>query len=163
MTSVEPETLIAVDPGASGGYCTCPGSLRGTQAYSLKSPSDFVDHMHELVEMNEGRLRGVVEDVPPFCGVAVPSHTSFKLGRSFGLIEGVFRGLKIPYELISPRGPKGWQAGLTGLRKLKGSERKRALRDHASRLFPELKPTLATADALLIAWNFYKYQPKTHT
>ena len=154
MASVEQEVLIAVDPGANGGYCVCLGSPRAMTAHNLKSPSEFTEHVHELLEMNEGFVRGIVEDVPPFCGVAVPSHTSFKLGRNFGMIEGIFRGLKIPYELVSP---KRWQTGLP-LKGLKGSERKRALRDNASRLYPDLKPTLKTADAILLCDYFYKHK-----
>ena len=109
MASVEQEVLIAVDPGKSGAYTVSFGSPRAMTAHNLKSPSEFTEHVHELLEMNE---------------------------------------------LVAP---KRWQAGLH-LKGLKGSERKRALRDNAFRLYPDLKPTLKTADAILLCDYFYKHK-----
>jgi len=142
---------IAVDPGASGGYAICYGGLNAITLHNFDTNADFIDHIRELEGIHKGFLRSIVEDVPSFAGKDVPSYTSFKLGKNCGFIEGVLRGLRIPVEYISP---KKWSAPLTGLKGLTGAPRKRALRDHASRLYPLLKPTLKTCDALLIA-HFY--------
>jgi hypothetical protein len=79
------------------------------------------------------------------------STRMFKLGRSVGIIEGVFTG-RIRLEKVSPT---TWQNKL-GLRsKVIGetySDRKRRFKTEAQRLFPEIKVTLATCDSLLIAY-----------
>jgi hypothetical protein len=47
--------------------------------------------------------------------------------------------------------PKEWQKGLVGLKSNMGyTARKRMLKDNAVRLYPNLKITNATADAVLI-------------
>ena len=47
--------------------------------------------------------------------------------------------------------PQTWQKGLAGLKPKMGyTERKRMLKDNAIRLYPDLKITNATADAVLI-------------
>lgn len=125
--------------------------------HNLQSNADFIDHVLALEEAHAGLLQGVMELVPPFvAGKNIPSSTGFKLGRSCGFIEGVLRGLRIPLELVSP---KKWQAGLQGLKGVTGAPRKRLLRDHACRLYPTLKPTLKTCDALLLAHFFINHQP----
>lgn len=139
---------VVIDPGQSGGYAVCFGGLKAITLHNLNSPSDFIDHILELEEIHKGFLRAVVEDIPPYCGQNIPSFTTFKLGRSFGFVEGVLRGRQIPVELISP---KKWQKPLSGLKGLSGSARKRVLKDHSCRLYPLLKPTLKTCDALLMA------------
>ena len=50
------------------------------------------------------------------------------------------------------------QKGIPGLQGVKGADRKRAMKEHASRLYPNSKITLKTADALLIA-DFGSKQP----
>lgn len=145
---------FAIDPGASGGYAVCYGGLNAITLHKFESNADFIDHVLELEGIHKGFLRSVVEDVPPYAGKAIPSYTSFKLGRNCGFIEGVLRGKQIPVEFVSP---KKWQASLTGLKGLTGSSRKRKLRDHANRLYPTLKPTLATCDGLLLAHYHFNH------
>ncbi len=146
---------LSIDPGASGGYAVCYGGLNAITLHNFQTNADFIDHVLELEGIHKGFLRSVVEDVPSFAGRDVPSYTSFKLGKNCGFIEGVLRGLRIPVDYVSP---KKWSAPLTGLKGLTGAARKRALRDHASRLYPLLKPTLKTCDALLLA-HFYFNKP----
>jgi hypothetical protein len=139
---------LVFDPGSSGGYAVCFGGLNAITLHNLLSPSDLIDHILELEEIHKGFLRAVLEDVPPYAGKNIPSYTSFKLGRSCGFLEGLLRGRQIPVEFLSP---KKWQKPLGGLKGLTGTKRKAVLRDHACRLYPLLKPTLKTCDALLMA------------
>lgn len=143
---------LVIDPGASGGYAVCFGGLNAITLHNLNSQADFIDHLLELEEMHKGFLRSVVEDVPPYAGKNIPSYTSFKLGRNVGFLEGALRGRQIPIEFVSPR---KWQKPLSGLKGLTGNPRKKVLRDHACRLYPLLKPTLKTCDALLLAHYFF--------
>ena len=144
--------IVAIDPGASGGFCQFIGT-QIVQAWKFTSLSDFVDDVHDLMHDPDSRLELVLEDVPPFAGKNIPSSAGFKLGKSCGFYEGLARGVKIPCHLVPP---KTWQKGLSGLAKTSGAQRKRLLKDHATRLYPDLgkEITLATADAVLIAHYF---------
>ena len=57
-------------------------------------------------------------------------------------------GLGLPVRLIRPQ---EWQRGIRRVADTKDAARKRALRDEATRIFPNVKLTLKTADAALIA------------
>jgi len=90
--------------------------------------------------------------VPPFAGKMIPSSSSFKLGESYGFIQGVLRFAGIPFTLVRPQ---EWQKGLSGLTKLTSGKRKKVLANHAKRFFPSTKGiTLKTADAILILRHF---------
>ena len=81
--------------------------------------------------------------------------SSFKLGQNFGFIIGASRALRFPTHLVKPQ---IWQKGLVGLKPKMGyTMRKRVLKDNAIRLFPDLKITNATADAVLIM-SWYQNQ-----
>jgi hypothetical protein len=148
---------FAIDPGVNGGYAVIFGSLNAITLHNLDSFGDLLEHVTELEGIHKGFLRAVIEDVPPYAGKNIPSFTTFKLGRSCGQLEGLFRARFIPVEFVSP---KKWQSKLTGLKGLQGASRKRALKDHALRLYPTLlpKPSLKTCDALLMAHHFFTHR-----
>ena len=143
------EATFVIDPGAKGGYVLCLDGLKDMTAFNLDEIGAFLEHLHEYKVYNRVV---VIEDVPSYIGRNVPSHTSFKLGKSCGLVEGVARGQYIPTHLISP---KAWQKGLSGLQGKTGATRKRVLKDHAQRLYPNLEPTLRTTDAILLAHHYF--------
>lgn len=139
---------IGIDPGKSGGYAVAWGGLHDIKLHSYGEDFEFVEFVQDLKDHPIITcIDCVVEDVPSYAGKNVPSHTSFKLGKNCGVIEGTLRMAEIPFDLVRPQ---VWQKGLSGLKGLTGTERKRALKNHAVRLFPKLKITLATADAILI-------------
>jgi hypothetical protein len=92
----------------------------------------------------------VVEEVSGYIGKAQPGSSAFKFGRNFGFILGVLQTLGVRVELVRPQ---KWQKALS-LGSASGcaskTEWKNKLKGAAQRLYPHLKPTLATADALLI-------------
>ena len=139
---------MVFDPSLNhGGYAVTSNNVV-VSIHNLGCLSDLNDHITELVENHKGFLQAVIEDVPCYTGKNIPSHTSFKLGKSCGQLEGLFRGRQIPVQFLSP---KKWQAPLSGLKGLSGNPRKQKLKQHAYRLYPNLKPTLRTCDALLMA------------
>jgi len=142
-------SIIAIDPGASGGYAI---SNNGISAAKWTGESDFAEMIENWIgsyetTFNEFTCTAVVEEVPKFVGKAVPSSSIFTLAKNYGWILGFLHATSIPTHLVRPQ---VWQKGLAGVRAAKGAAKKRVLKDHAARLFPELRPTLATADALLI-------------
>lgn len=107
---------------------------------------------HELTEylrdLNADDYEVYIEDVPPFVSAVTSNASSFKLGYNYGYIVGTVRALGFRTNLVKP---KEWQKGLVGLKSNMGyTARKRMLKDNAVRLYPNLKITNATADAVLI-------------
>ena len=141
-----PETLV-FDPGFKSGGYALGNEKEGVKAtFNFDSQSDFLNHVRML--KSKGPLKAVIEDVLPYAGKNIPSSAGFKLGRSLGFLDGALQALEIHVDFLKPR---VWQAPLSGLAKLSGAPRKRAIKDHATSLYPTLKPTLRTADAVMMA------------
>ena len=140
---------IGIDPGKSGGYAIAWGGQHKIALHTLDEDFEFVEHMQDLKDHPDvTSIEAVVEHVPPFAGKAIPSSTSFKLGKSCGFLEGVLRMAEIPFVLVRPQ---DWQKGLSGLGGLTYNKRKKALMNHAKQFFPSIKGLkLQTADAILI-------------
>lgn len=149
------KTIIGIDPGASGGIAVIYPD--GCAVASNYNKGDLASYLHNLNVANEN-IACYLEDITPMPiggfkkdknkEVKMNYSAQFNFGKSCGFVEGVLAGLQIPTELVRPQ---VWQKGLSGLKGLKGAERKRKLKEHAARIFPKQKPTLKTADALLIA------------
>jgi len=158
-------TVLGFDPGASGGIAV----LGGAEPLALPMPETCRD-LWGLVRGYGPAIRRVkdvfafVEQVGGFMGRAAgeqgtanraSAHTMFRFGYGAGMIEAFLIAADIPYELVPPQ---RWQKGGSdslGISPRKKGEGKAAwkgrLRSHAQRLFPGLRVTSATADALLLA------------
>ena len=68
--------------------------------------------------------------------------------ENFGFIKGTLESLGIPVTLVTPQ---KWQAALGTGRGDTKTAHKNNLKQFACRLYSEHKPTLKTADAMLIA------------
>ncbi len=143
--------ILAIDPGASGGLAELypDGSAA---AHAMMDDHDLRDHIAvhaENCKIEGIRLVAFMELVGGYiAGNAVPGSAMFNFGNGYGYLRGLMAAHRIELHLIRPQ---TWQAGIPGVRgeKDKGT-RKRALKEHAARLFPTLKVTLKTADALCI-------------
>lgn len=142
--------ILAIDPGSNGGY-----AVKGCGTSAEKLPStegDIISEFRNIKEIcdQEGyEAIAVIEDVPKYCGKAVPSSSIFTLARSFGFLIGTLQTLGFRVELVRPQ---EWQGGL-GLGSRGGmttTQWKNKLKAVAQRLYPSIKVTLATSDALLI-------------
>jgi len=135
--------IIGIDPGLSGGLAFSDGFGRNVVHSTKKTPPHdaAIDAIGECE-----RVVCYIEDVPTFISAASkPVHA--KLGRQFGLWEGLMLALRVRVVLVRPQ---VWQKSLPGMTTKKGQDRKRALRDEAARRFPGIKVTLDNCDALLI-------------
>lgn len=143
-------TLIAIDPGHSGGIAFQLND-QGPQAVPMPhTEGDTVDLLRGLAS-NPAQTIAVVEQVGGYLsGHPQPGSAMFKFGRNFGFILGVLQTLGVRVELVRPQ---AWQKALS-LGNSKDSSDKAAwkgkLKAEAQRLYPGLKPTFATADALLL-------------
>ena len=136
--------ILAFDPGKGGGLAI----LRPNGSIDLRPWTVEHELLDVIQSMDPSSYDAVIEDVPAFVSSATSNASSFKLGYNFGFIVGSCRSHGFGTHLVLP---KAWQKGLNGLKPNMGyTARKRQLKDNAVRLYPDLKITNATADAVLI-------------
>lgn len=154
-----PEVYLGVDPGASGGLAALwPGK-------TVVSPMpDLENELWEWLSRYSAR-NGVIHG---FCCTAILEKVGgyipgsrgnigsamFKFGQFYGTLRGMLVAADIPFVEVAPT---RWQNYF--YLKSRPSESKpqfkRRLKEKAQEIFPGLKVTLATADALLIA-EYYR-------
>jgi hypothetical protein len=146
-------TIIAIDPGASGGIAIehC-GKL---VVYAMpKTEGDVLDVLRTAIV--NGKREGnevvcVLELVGGFIkGATAPGSAMFNFGSGWGFLKGVVMAYQVRLELVRPQ---DWQKTLhLGTSASIGSKSawKAKLKAQAQRLFPDQNVTLKTADALLI-------------
>jgi hypothetical protein len=169
--------ILAIDPGASGGLAllTPDGVTTHPMPDTPMDCCQIIQTAKALSDMHGQAIHCYLEQVGGFVqGNPAPGSAMFNFGRNFGQIEGFLYALEIPFDLVTPQkwqkgvgltfppSHKGVYQGLTGdeakaekkrVTKL-NSDRKRdnknKIKEMAQRLFPSLKVTLRTADALMI-------------
>jgi crossover junction endodeoxyribonuclease RuvC len=136
---------LGVDPGKSGAIAAVRNSY--TEVRKLSETEADISSWVEYIANLGGVLGGVdkfaiLEQVHsmPKQGVA----SSFKFGASYGFCRGLLIAHKIPFETVTP---SKWQAVM----KCRTKGDKNVTKARAQELFPDLKITHATADALLLA------------
>ena len=135
--------IIGIDPGKGGGVC----ALDGDKAEAWNCPDTYYE-MARLVERIKRKNKTTVACIEkvhamPRDGVA----SSFKFGANYGAWVGILSALNIGFTEVTPH---KWQKHFGTMPKEKKS-RKHRLKELAQQMFPSTKPTLKTADAILIA------------
>lgn len=140
--------IFGIDPGLNGGTAVFGGEK--DCAIPFSTMGDMEAFFIKIIKNESVSLAKAFIEEPPvfFPGAGGGLASQSKLHRNFGQYEGLLMGIGIPFETVTPQ---KWQKGLPGLAKLKGVERKRALRNLAMQRYPQLGPTLKTCDAILIA------------
>lgn len=142
--------IIAIDPGAKGAIAVYYPDYQRVIVESANSEvvmAQFIRDLAIRAEADHYSVVAYVEKVGGFIkGNAAPGSAMFNFGRITGVAVGALLARDI--SLVEVR-PQDWQKGYVPA-KLKGPERKRALKDAAQKLYPKLKCTLLNADALLI-------------
>ena len=130
---------IGIDPGKSGGIAL----IHGDYYDAWKMPGTERDLWELLAHLVlDQKSTAIIEHVH-----AMPkngSTGSFKLGQSYGFLRACLIGLGVPFDQASPA---KWQRAMGCL--TKGD--KNVTKQKAQQLFPDIRVTHATADALLIA------------
>lgn len=141
---------IGVDPGKSGGIAWSHSDAM----YAAKMPATEFDIYASInvLKKIEGRRFAVIEKVGGYvAGHPAPGSAMFNFGHNYGNLRMALLAARIPFEAVQP---SVWQRAL-GISKKKPNESqtvwKNRLKSHAQQLFPDLKITLATCDAILIA------------
>lgn len=133
---------IGIDPGKNGGIAVIDELGK---AYADKMPEtlqDLFEHFDSLNMSHTGDRRAYIEQVHSSPQMGVKS--AFTFGNGFGHLEMALTACGIPFERIRPQ---AWQKALGCMTKGDKNVSKR----RAQELFPTLKITHSTADALLIA------------
>lgn len=130
-------SVMGLDPGMKGGL-----AIVGDRLHAVAMPPTLADVWAEIVFWSKDVTKAYIESVHSMPGQGVSS--SFKFGRGYGNLEAFLTAAGIPFEYVSPG---VWQRSLGCLSK--GA--KNVTKARAQQLFPKLKITHATADALLIA------------
>ena len=142
---------LGIDPGKSGGLALVTDSPNGEGACAIAMPKtdrDIWNWFEEVLQLP--CVVASLEKVASRPGQGVRSMFTF--GENYGLLRGLLTASGIRFSLVTPR---TWQKELGIAPRNKQKETptqfKTRLKEEAQRLFPKLKITKATADALLIA------------
>ncbi len=140
------KNILAIDPGASGGF-----AWRDTSGVerTLAMPETEGDVINFLRIRSCDNLDLVVcEQVQGFIGNACPGSAMFNFGKNYGIILGAAQAFGMPIQLVTPQ---RWQKALSlGAKKDYDKQWKNHLKEVAQRLYPNCHITLKTADALLL-------------
>ena len=152
------KTVIAIDPGVSGGVAVCAfgKTICHTMPATQGDVLELIRDLKRAADTEGIECICVLEEVGGFAGKAQPGSAMFKFGEGYGFLKGVIQALGIKLELVRPQ---IWQKSFglgTASRCASKTEWKNKLKAEAQRRFPQLRVTLATADALLIADYFVR-------
>lgn len=152
------KVIIGIDPGKSGGICAYSDNVA---IKVMKCPSDARDMASSInTIVNNCEIDGtpvssilaVIENVHAF--PTDSRSSSFKFGTNFGMWLGICASYKIKLVKIQP---VVWMRSYGEYPKEK-AERKRYFKTLASSYCPDIKVTLKTADAILIAKYYFNEQ-----
>ena len=167
-----PRPILAIDPGVNGGFAF--GFPKRTPCVYPMPPceEEIVELLREFVQGADGTPDVFMENLPMYVPrvtkksndgsettTSIPSSSAAVLFRNDGIIRGALRAFLPPFDEPTYVTPQVWQklasAGNVGPRSQ--AQWKSHLKDMAQTLFPELKVTLKTSDALLI-WHTMAYR-----
>jgi hypothetical protein len=147
-------TILAIDPGASGGIAARIGIA--VLCWPMpETQGDILELIVDQTKLSQMDGRECIAIVEHQVGVRGPfakqaGLNQFQFGCNYGFILGALQALKWRIELVRPQ---AWQKALALGSKASCSgntEWKNKLKAMAQRLFPAQKVTLKTADALLL-------------
>lgn len=144
--------FIGIDPGKNGGLAWILNTNGSLIAGCVKMPQterDINDTIKELSFKAESTFC-FLEKVASRPGQGAPGM--FKFGMGYGALRAFLTAHRIPFEDVTPQ---KWMGALTLKKKNKeesGTSHKNRIKGRAQQLFPNIKVTLATSDALMIAY-----------
>lgn len=154
---------IGIDPGISGGIAVVSDNWKVGDAEVYKMPATELDLHNKLVDIKtmihnheeSNDMFCLIENVHSMPGMG--SQSVFKFGFHYGLEIMAILALQISFDKVTPQ---KWMKSFTTLKRkdLGATKWKNHLKQKAQQLYPRVKITLATADALLIAhYNRHYY------
>lgn len=154
--SINGTVFVGIDPGVNGGISWIGSQL----SFAVKMPTTELDLFKEIHRIKAAHFccHAIIEKVHASprrdkFGQEVKNGAAsmFKFGQSYGSLRMALIAAGIPFDEVTPQ---KWQKELGLIRSNKNetiTAKKNRHKAKAQQLFPELKITHATADALLIA------------
>lgn len=152
--------IFAIDPGKSGGIARLSSADKNEVPVALSMPKTdrevyetFIPIYKLLGSQQEATMEehvAFLEGTVKYAGTAMPGSAGIVYGDSCGFIRGVLTALRYRIVLVPP---KVWQKALGLGARGKDEPKtiwKNKLKNRAEQLYPSIKVTLQTADALLI-------------
>ncbi|MCP3882381.1 MAG: hypothetical protein GY701_28900 [Sulfitobacter sp.] len=139
--------VIGIDPGLAGGIAWTEGPDKLGAVKMPETERDVADVIERLANLPELTV-AYIERVHSSPQMGVTS--AFTFGRGYGFLRGLLTARCIPFDEVTPR---TWQKEFSLLRRSSsesGTDKKNRHKAKAQQLWPDLKVTHATADALLI-------------
>ena len=146
-TNIITMTTIGIDPGKNGGIAwitdgkPCVEKMPETLADLWDLMCDLTNYPRSTIDRSG--FKAYIEAVHSSPQMGVKS--AFTFGNGFGHLEMALTAAGIPFERVSPQ---KWQKAMGCMT---GGD-KNVSKRRAQELFPSMKVTHATADALLIAY-----------
>lgn len=144
--------FLGIDPGASGGLaCIADGIVEAVRMPDGEGVWRWInDRASPLRTCLLEQVRGFIG------GEGQPGSAMFNFGRQYGVCQEALTIAKLQFGMTFDEAPpEVWQRELGLLRNKQTTSKtewKRVLKAEAERLFPQVKVTLYTADALLLAY-----------
>lgn len=154
--------LLAIDPGVSGGFAwwDCRFGLVHV-AVMPETERDILALVGDI-QLAAPIAMAALERVGGYIGRGQPGSAMFRFGENYGLLKAALLARYVPFDLVTPQ---KWQKTFQLGRKAdhpSPNRWKAHLKSRAQMLFPDIKVTHATADALLLlAWLAKEYQPRS--
>lgn len=142
-------TLLGIDPGANGGFMARSGDGALLTGAMPETEGDILSLLEMLSFANTPRKVCYLENLVKFTGTPMPSSAMATYASNWGVLKGMLMALKFQLVLVTPQ---NWQKalGMGTSKSMSKTEWKNKLKSEAQRLYPEVKITLANADAALI-------------
>jgi len=144
------EKWIGIDPGNSGGIAILKDRKITTKVFDPKRCTERDIFLFlEQHSINSICYLEKVSASGPAAGVQ-SARSMFTFGQSYGFIRGILTAIQIPFITIPPA---TWMKEY-GMKRKKDEGKsawKNRLRGLAEQLYPDIKITLAVADAVLLA------------
>lgn len=148
--------VVGIDPGVSGGIAVLYDDGR-VETFNMPDGAEAITKLLWKFQELPAQFAIFIEQIPKYCGAARFAERAI-MGSSLAVLYGnyqfccgVLHGMGIPPRLLAPL---RWQnlAACRNRERLDGPTWKRKLKARAQELFPDVRVTLSTADALLIAY-----------
>jgi hypothetical protein len=146
------KTILSVDPGKLGGMALARDGKFVDCWPMPETEGDVMDVLKNVALQHYSESNRV--DAPCICYIeavhAMPKQgvtSTFTFGRGYGFVLGVLMSHSFKIVTVTPQ---RWQKALGITPSESKTKHKNKLKAKAQELYPNVKPTLKTADALLI-------------
>lgn len=144
--------IIGIDSGANGGIAIMCGGI-SPLAFAPKNAQEIAQALRIAKDYAERKGLPIIAFFETLTGYQkgrpMPSQRAFTMGKFYGMIIGSLVSLNIQFRDVRPQ---EWQDSYPDCKDSKSyPNHKKLLREKAKSLYPRIKVTSKTADAILIA------------